>query len=69
MIESAEFFAAAIGGSAAGGAAAYYAAKERINVALARVEEQLKAVRSDVDSDHARLEAVSKHVYSRGMIK
>jgi len=65
MIESAELFAAAVSGSAAGGAAAYYAAKEAINVMLARLDERLIALRSDVDSDHDKLEALTRDVFSR----
>lgn len=65
MIESAEMFAAAVGGSAAGGVAAYYAAKEAINVALARLDERVNGLRKDVDSDHAKLESISRDVYSR----
>jgi hypothetical protein len=69
MIEGAELFAAAVGGSAAGGAAAYYAAKEAINVALARLDERVTGLRKDLDSDHAKLETLSRDVYSRGALK
>ena len=61
-----ELFAAAVGGAASGGAAAYYAAKEAMNVMLARLEERVSGLRKDVDSDHAKLEDLQRVVYTRG---
>lgn len=56
-----EVLGAAVGGAATGGVAAYYAAKEAINVQLARLDERFSALRKDVDSDHGRLE---NHLHS-----
>jgi NADP-dependent 3-hydroxy acid dehydrogenase YdfG len=61
--ETMELFIAAIGGAGSGGAAAYYAAKEAMNVMLARLEERLVALRDVVESDHAKLEEISRAVY------
>jgi len=63
--ETLELFAAAVGGAASGGTAAYYAAREAINVAIARLEERVSGLRKDVDSDHGRLETLTRDMYSR----
>jgi len=60
-----ELFAAAVGGAASGGTAAYYAAREAINVALARLDERVNGLRKDVDSDHGRLEVLIRDSYSK----
>ena len=65
MIEGVEMFAAAVGGAAAGGSAAYYAAKEAINVMLARHDERINGLRKDLDSDHDKLETLTRDLYSR----
>lgn len=64
--DSIELFAAAVGGAASGGTAAYYAAREAINVALARLDERVNGLRKDVDSDHAKLEDMQREIYRRG---
>jgi short-subunit dehydrogenase len=63
-MEGLEIFGVAISGSAAGGLAAYYAAKEAINVMIARIDERLKALKETVESDHAKLETVRHDFYS-----
>lgn len=39
-----------------GALSAYYGAKQATAVAIARLEEQLKALKERVDSDHVRLD-------------
>lgn len=39
-----------------GALSAYYGAKQATAVAIARLEEQMKALKERVDSDHARLD-------------
>lgn len=55
----------AVGGAAAGGVGAYYAAKEAISVSIARLEERVSALRKDVDSDHMRLDNLSRDAVRR----
>ena len=64
-VETMELFIAAIGGAGSGGVAAYYAAREAINVSLARLDERVNALRETVNSDHAKLDQLERAVYTR----
>ncbi len=64
-IDSIELFIAGAGGAGAGGVAAYYAAKEAINVALARLDERLTHLRAEHNSTNEKVEELAREVWAR----